>query len=82
LILIAEQILWNSWCEEWVVLYDDSTMAWFTVSTILFSHKSENDQNKNDKIMLTFCTQNKIENDYSLVYGTFTLHTQASVGID
>ncbi|XP_047994426.1 uncharacterized protein LOC125232709 [Leguminivora glycinivorella] len=21
--------LWNSWSEEWVVLYDDSTMAWF-----------------------------------------------------
>lgn len=23
--------LWNSWSEEWVVLYDDSTMAWFKV---------------------------------------------------
>ncbi|GBP77772.1 hypothetical protein EVAR_98466_1 [Eumeta japonica] len=21
--------LWYSWSEEWVVLYDDSTMAWF-----------------------------------------------------
>lgn len=26
------QLLWNRWAEEWVVLYDDSTMAWFTVS--------------------------------------------------
>lgn len=26
------QLLWNRWSEEWVVLYDDSTMAWFTVS--------------------------------------------------
>lgn len=25
------QLLWNRWSEEWVVLYDDSTMAWFTV---------------------------------------------------
>lgn len=32
-LLFAEQILWaNSWSEEWVVLYDDSTIAWFTVS--------------------------------------------------
>lgn len=37
---IAEQILWtNSWSEEWVVLYDDSTMAWFTVSFIWKSCK-------------------------------------------
>lgn len=26
-----EQFLWHRWTEEWVVLYDDSTMAWFTV---------------------------------------------------
>uniref|UniRef100_A0A182VX35 PH domain-containing protein n=1 Tax=Anopheles minimus TaxID=112268 RepID=A0A182VX35_9DIPT len=25
-----EQVLWSRWSEEWVVLYDDSTMAWFT----------------------------------------------------
>ncbi|XP_055385117.1 uncharacterized protein LOC129614505 [Condylostylus longicornis] len=25
-----KQLLWNRWSEEWVVLYDDSTMAWFT----------------------------------------------------
>lgn len=23
-------MLWNRWAEEWVILYDDSTMAWFT----------------------------------------------------
>uniref|UniRef100_A0A1A9X2K2 PH domain-containing protein n=1 Tax=Glossina brevipalpis TaxID=37001 RepID=A0A1A9X2K2_9MUSC len=26
----TEQLLWKKWAEEWVVLYDDSTMAWFT----------------------------------------------------
>uniref|UniRef100_A0A1B0FAM7 PH domain-containing protein n=1 Tax=Glossina morsitans morsitans TaxID=37546 RepID=A0A1B0FAM7_GLOMM len=26
----VEQLLWKKWTEEWVVLYDDSTMAWFT----------------------------------------------------
>jgi len=26
----TEQMFWNRWAEEWVVLYDDSTMAWFT----------------------------------------------------
>ncbi|EGK96317.1 AGAP013121-PB [Anopheles gambiae str. PEST] len=26
----TEQVLWSRWSEEWVVLYDDSTMAWFT----------------------------------------------------
>ncbi|XP_070503738.1 uncharacterized protein [Chironomus tepperi] len=30
LLRYKKQILWNTWCEEWVVLYDDSTMAWFT----------------------------------------------------
>lgn len=28
--LVVEQMLWNRWAEEWVILYDDSTMAWFT----------------------------------------------------
>lgn len=32
--LHAGQLLWNRWAEEFVVLYDDSTMAWFTVSII------------------------------------------------
>lgn len=36
-IVFLGQILWNRWAEEWVVLYDDSTMAWFTVSNFLLS---------------------------------------------
>lgn len=27
--LYAGGWLWRTWCEEWVVLYEDSTMAWF-----------------------------------------------------
>lgn len=30
LLRYKKQLLWNRWSEEWVVLYDDSTMAWFT----------------------------------------------------
>ncbi|XP_059611094.1 uncharacterized protein LOC132258016 [Phlebotomus argentipes] len=30
LLRYKRQLLWNRWEEEWVVLYDDSTMAWFT----------------------------------------------------
>ncbi|KAL5285567.1 hypothetical protein ACFFRR_007336 [Megaselia abdita] len=30
LLRYKKTLLWNRWCEEWVVLYDDSTMAWFT----------------------------------------------------
>ncbi|XP_061390458.1 uncharacterized protein LOC133325750 [Musca vetustissima] len=30
LLRYKKQLLWNRWAEEWVVLYDDSTMAWFT----------------------------------------------------
>lgn len=33
-IVYEGQLLWNRWAEEWVELYDDSTMAWFTVSFI------------------------------------------------
>lgn len=37
LLRYKKQILWtNSWSEEWVVLYEDSTMAWFAVSFIAF----------------------------------------------
>lgn len=36
--LLLEHIFWaSSWVEEWVVLYDDSTMAWFTVSYSKYS---------------------------------------------
>lgn len=38
LLLLLEHIFWaSSWVEEWVVLYDDSTMAWFTVSYSKYS---------------------------------------------
>ncbi|XP_068156836.1 uncharacterized protein [Drosophila tropicalis] len=30
LLRYKKQMLWSRWAEEWVVLYDDSTMAWFT----------------------------------------------------
>ncbi|XP_023169980.1 uncharacterized protein LOC111598793 isoform X1 [Drosophila hydei] len=30
LLRYKKQMLWNRWSEEWVILYDDSTMAWFT----------------------------------------------------
>ncbi|XP_037730267.1 uncharacterized protein LOC119560722 [Drosophila subpulchrella] len=30
LLRYKKQMFWNRWAEEWVVLYDDSTMAWFT----------------------------------------------------
>ncbi|XP_037913712.1 uncharacterized protein LOC119653214 [Hermetia illucens] len=30
LLRYKKHLLWNRWSEEWVVLYDDSTMAWFT----------------------------------------------------
>ncbi|ALC46113.1 CG11000 [Drosophila busckii] len=30
LLRYKKQFLWNRWSEEWVILYDDSTMAWFT----------------------------------------------------
>ncbi|XP_061508454.1 uncharacterized protein LOC11175992 [Anopheles gambiae] len=30
LLRYKKQVLWSRWSEEWVVLYDDSTMAWFT----------------------------------------------------
>ncbi|EDV94321.1 uncharacterized protein LOC6568210 [Drosophila grimshawi] len=30
LLRYKKQMLWNRWAEEWVILYDDSTMAWFT----------------------------------------------------
>lgn len=49
IIFIAEQILWtNSWSEEWVVLYDDSTMAWFTVSFITKSCCCLSEYGRND----------------------------------
>ncbi|KAH8388652.1 hypothetical protein KR093_011725 [Drosophila rubida] len=30
LLRYKKHMLWNRWAEEWVILYDDSTMAWFT----------------------------------------------------
>uniref|UniRef100_A0A336MEY3 CSON011050 protein n=1 Tax=Culicoides sonorensis TaxID=179676 RepID=A0A336MEY3_CULSO len=30
LLRYKRQLFWNTWSEEYVVLYDDSTMAWFT----------------------------------------------------
>lgn len=30
LLRYKKSVLWSRWSEEWVVLYDDSTMAWFT----------------------------------------------------